>query len=285
MLLIFLILITFITTIAGCSDFQLKTKKGSILCGRNMDFIIPMKSQIMVFNRGTNMSSLAPDGSPGLQWNTKYGFVGVNAFHIDLIDEGMNEKGLTCGFLTQNGAAYPAVNPDRKNMSVAIMDLCMWVLGNFKTADEVIDNIVFLEIWGNKLPVLNVIMGLHVPIHDAYGKNIVIEFMHNKMQIYDSKLGILTNEPPLPVQINNLAQYMYLSPNITSHTTINGETINNAPNSGLHALPGGWSPMDRFVRMATLVRFVSAKLDIDNELLIATHILNSVYVISGMEIT
>jgi len=157
----------------------------------------------------------------------------------------------------------------------------MWVLGNFENVDEVVDNLVLLEIWGNKLPVLNVVMGLHVPIHDAYGNNIVIEFMHGKMQIYDNVLGVLTNEPPLPVQMNNLAQYMYLSPNITQQTTINGETITNAPNSGLHGLPGGWSPMDRFVRMATLLRFVS---ETDNGLLTATNILNSVSVTDGMEI-
>ncbi len=285
MLLICLFLITLTTNVCGCSDFQLKTTTGSILCGRNMDFMIPMKSQIMVFNRGTNMSSQAPDGSQGLQWTTKYGFVGINAFAIDLVDEGMNEKGLTCGFLVLNGATYPNVNPDRKNMSLAIMDLCMWVLGNFQSTQEVIENIILLEIWGNKLPVLNIVMGLHVPIHDVYGNNIVIEFMHNNMQIYsDYKLGVLTNEPSLPIQINNLAQYTHLSPNITLNTIINGQSINNGPNSGLHGLPGGWSPMDRFVRIATLVRFVHMTSNIDNALLAATHILDSVYAQDGMEI-
>src|SRR5438128_1482619 len=109
MLLICLALIILTTTVTGCSDFQLKTKRGSIMCGRNMDFMIPMKSQIIVFNRDTNMSSFAPDRSPGLQWTTKYGFVGINAFGIDIVDEGINEKGLTCGFLTLNGGTYPQV--------------------------------------------------------------------------------------------------------------------------------------------------------------------------------
>lgn len=282
------VLFTFIFTfVNGCSDFQLKTKSGSIMCGRTMDFMIPMKSQILVFNRGTNMSSFNPDGSPGLQWISDFGFVAINAFNIDLADEGMNEVGLTCGFLTLNGGSYPPMNPNKKNVSLAVMDFCMWVLSSFSTTQQVMDNINNVQIWGNTLPVLNIVMGLHVPIHDALGNNLVVEFMNNKVQVYNNPLGVLTNEPPLSYQLQNLAQYMYLSPNMTQQTTVNGFTLLNEPNSGLHGLPGGWSSTDRFVRLATLIRYVmvdNMNLPNDDALLTATHILNSVYATNGMEL-
>ena len=62
----------FVSYCLACSDFQLISDDGTIVCGRAMDFIMPMKSQILVFNRGMNMSSEAPDGFIGLQWTSKY---------------------------------------------------------------------------------------------------------------------------------------------------------------------------------------------------------------------
>lgn len=281
-----MLIVVMIATISGCSDFQFRSKTGSILCGRTMDFLMPMSSQVIVFNRGVNMSSVAPDGLKGLQWKSKYGFVGINAFGINLVDEGMNEKGLTCGFLVLDDSIYPPIDPSKNNVSLAIMDFCMWILSSFQTTSEVLSEINGVRVWGNRLPVLNIVMGLHVPIHDAFGNNLVIEFIEGEVKIYDNVLGILTNDPPLPYQLLNLAQNTHLSPNVTSTTTINNYTFTNTHSSGMHALPGGWTPMDRFVRIATLLRFAtetSAQQQFDG-LLIATHILDSVYVINGLEI-
>ena len=304
MLLNLIILFAFVLSTQACSDFQLKTKSG-ILCGRTMDFIIPMKSQVLVFNRDTEMSSMAPDGSVGLQWTSNYGFVGINAFHVELVDEGLNEVGLTCGFLVMNDSIYPPIVSGYNNVSLALTDLCMWVLSNFKNTDEVVSEMNNIRIWGNKVPVLNILMGLHVSIHDARGKNLVIEFINGEVKIYDNTLGVLTNDPPLPYQIQNLAQYTHLSPNISSTTTINGYTFKNGPNSGMHGLSGGYSPMDRYVRMATMLRFIQEdsesfsyinirgksnrkitqkEINQYNGLLAATRILDSVYVPSGLEI-
>jgi len=276
-----ILLLSFVTLTLGCSDFQFKTKN-KVLAGRTMDFIIPMQSQVIVFNRDLNMSSTAPDGSTSLQWTSKYGFVGINAFHINSVDEGMNEKGLTCGFLVLDSTVYPPIDPSKNNVSLAIMDFCVWVLGNFQTVSEVEAALSQsqIRVWGDKLPVLNIVLGLHIPIHDALGNNLVIEFLDGKIVTYNNILGILTNDPPLPYQYQNLEQYVYLSPNISQTVTINDYTFKAYSNAGLHLLPGSWSPMDRFVRLATLIRYVNE----DNGLLAVTHILDSVYVTNGMEI-
>lgn len=46
---------------------------------------------------------------------------------------------------------------------------------------------------------------MHVALHDAAGKNLVIEFIEGEVKIYDNPLGVLTNRPDFTWQINNLA--------------------------------------------------------------------------------
>lgn len=281
-ILIVLILVAFIIRSLACSDFQLKSKDGTIICGRTMDFIMPMHSKILVFNRGINHTSMAPDGSNGLKWRAKYGFVGVNAFDIQSVDEGMNEKGLTCGFLVLNETIYPPIVSNRNNISLAIMDFCTWVLSSFSSTQEVINGIKNIQIWGNKMPVLKIVMGLHIPIHDSFGNNIVIEFINGNINIHDNMLGILTNEPSFPYQLQNLEKYNGLSPNSSSSATINGYQIPSLVGSGLMGLSGSWSSMDRFVRMSTLIRYIENLDTSMNTILTATSILNSVFVPKGM---
>lgn len=268
----------------ACSDFQLRCQDGSIICGRAMDFIMPMKSQILVFNRGMNMSSKAPDGSTGLQWISKYGFVGINAYGIDLVDEGLNQVGLSCGILVLDGSEYPPIVEGQDNISIAIMDVCTWILGMFSNKDDVIEGIMSVRIWGNVMPPpIKIVMGLHIAIHDALGNNLVIEFLDGDIQYDSNPLGVLTNEPPLFYHLQNLGLYTGLSPYNPPNEIINGYKVQSS-GSGMKGIPGSWSPIDRFVRIATMVRYLNNLKTAMDGVLAATHILNSVYVPSGIAI-
>jgi choloylglycine hydrolase len=280
-----LFVIFFINCYLTCSDFQLKTDDGSIICGRAMDFILPMESQIRVFKRGMNMSSKAPDGSIGLQWTSKYGFVGINAFGVNLIDEGMNEQGLTCGFLVLNETIYPYVTKNYYNISIAIMDVCNWILGSFSNTKEIIDNIFSVSIWGNVMPPpINIVIGCHIAIHDARGRNLVIEFLDGRLYLAANPLGVLTNDPPLDYHLNNLILYNGLSPYTPKSIDINGFKVSGVGASGMQGIPGSWSSIDRFVRVATMVRYLDNLKTAMDGVLAATYILNSVYVAPGMAI-
>ena len=275
-------LLFFLSSCLGCSDFQLRTKDNAIICGRAMDFIMPMKSQILVFNRGMNMSSKAPDGTVGLQWVSKYGFVGINAFGINLADEGMNTEGLTCGVLMME-SSYPTVSPNDYNISLAVMDVCTWILGSFSNVAEVKTGINSVRIWGNVMPPpINIIMGLHTPIHDSLGNNLVIEFVNGRIHLHDHPLGILTNDPPLQYHLNNLILYNGLSSNSPLEATINGYKVMGKGGSGMQGIPGSWSSIDRFIRISTMVRYLNNLNTAMDGVLAATHILNSVYVPSGV---
>ena len=82
--------------------------------------------------------------------------------------------------------------------------------------------------------------------------------------------------------MQNLAQYNMLTPNTTTYSKINGVKINTVLGSGMHDLPGGWSSLDRFVRVATFVRYVAnVKTSIDG-IIAATHILDNVAATEGL---
>ena len=82
---------------------------------------------------------------------------------------------------------------------------------------------------------------------------IVVESMADGLHVYDNWSNVMTNEPPLPLQLENLAHYQALSPE---------EPVNRfAPTlplkvggrcTGAIGLPGDWSPWSRFVRAAFL---------------------------------
>lgn len=63
----------------------------------------------MPINSEINMSSFAPNGLKGLEWVSKYGSIGMNALNINDVDEGMNERGLTCEILVMYEMKYPPI--------------------------------------------------------------------------------------------------------------------------------------------------------------------------------
>lgn len=197
----------------------------------------------------------------------------------------MNEKGLICGYLVMNDTVYPTVDKDQYNNSLAVSDFCMWILGSFSSVGEVVRGHDRAYIWGNKVPVLNVVMPLHIPIHDAMGNNFVIEFINGKIFASVNKLGVLTNEPALNYQLKNLGAYNSLNPYPAGYANINGEIIPSTDSTGMDAIPGGWNSMARFVRIATLIRYISPIKTAQDAVLTANWILNSVYVPPGIAIT
>jgi choloylglycine hydrolase len=183
-----------------------------------------------------------------------------------------------------NDTVYPHINPNDYNNSLAITDFCMWVLSSFENVNDVVDALNHVNIWGNKVPVLNLLMKLHIPIHDAMGNNLVIEFINGKTVLYNNVLGVLTNEPPLNYHLTNIGSFNSLNPISPDPIIINGLTINPIPGTGLDAMSGGWSPTARFNRIATLIRFIKGINTAQDAVMAASWILNSVFVPNGIEI-
>lgn len=237
----------------ACTSFILKNKDGSYVYARTIEYgyVIPMK--VALTPRNHQFKGAGPDGviGSGLHWNGKYAFLGLRAYDMDIIGDGMNEKGLTGGMQNLPVAAYYQ-NPtgDDAKRSIASYQVIAYVLSNFANTDEVkaglpkifVNNSKFKE-WGND------VVKQHYQFHDTSGKSIVIEYVKGQLNIYDNPIGALANEPPFDWQMINLENYLNLSPVEIGTKTIGGVPFKpRSAGSGLHGLPGDFMSQSRFLR-------------------------------------
>ncbi|MDP8218378.1 MAG: linear amide C-N hydrolase, partial [Candidatus Theseobacter exili] len=154
-------------------------------------------------------------------------------------------------------------------------DLGLWMLCNFSTVAEVRKALPEIYVYGQFLKMLERIIPVHFAVHDPSGDSIVIEYTKGKLNIFDNKIGIMTNSPTYDWQLTNLSNYANLTNINVKSYDFNGETISPiGQGSGLLGLPGDWTPPSRFVRVAICVKFADPGKDASEAINTALHILN-----------
>jgi len=265
----------------ACTDFQVKAKDQSIVIGRSMEFPVDLHSRVVIVPRGRNFTSVNEKGVKGLSWTNKYGFLGIDAFGVkNSYVEGFNEKGLAFDALMFVGAKY---QPALSGTFVTISDLGSWIMGNFATVDEVEEALPKIMVAGIRLKEANGELYLHIALHDAKGKNLVIEFIDGQTKIYDNPVGVLTNRPDFSWQMNNLRNYINLDAHDKQGKMLNGYKIEpTGVGSGMLGLPGDWTPPSRFVKVAMCVDAALVPEDAQHAVNLAEHILNAVDIPKGV---
>lgn len=265
----------------ACSDFQVKAKDGTVVIGRSMEFPVDLHSNVVVFPRGMDFTSVDDKGNKGISWKNKYGFIGVDAFKIhNAYLDGFNEAGLSYEALMYTGAKY---QPALEGKFVTIIDFGSWVMGNFAAVDEVREALKGVNVSGISLKEANGQLYLHVALHDAGGKNLVIEFIDGKVNVYDNPLGVMTNRPDFPWQIDNLRNYINLDAHDRKDRMIGGFKIEpTGVGSGMLGMPGDWTPASRFVRLALCVDQALPVENAEEAVNLAQHILNTVDIPKGL---
>lgn len=268
----------------ACTDFVVKAKDGTLINGRSMEFAKPMASLAVAHPRGEALQSTAPGGQKGMSWTSKYGYVLITSWGNQGPNDGMNEKGLSLGFLWYPATKFPSVSKDESAKAVEILDAAAWLLGNFATVQEVKDSLGNVVIWGAKNPTLGGVPPLHIALHDAAGKNIVIEFNDGVMNVHDNPIGVLTNEPSFEWQITNLRNYANLTVTDVPPVKINGFTLSSTGHgAGLLGLPGDPTPPSRFVRTVLNTQLSLPAADAVGAVDLAEHILNAVDITKGVD--
>ncbi|MDD5035511.1 MAG: linear amide C-N hydrolase [Methylococcaceae bacterium] len=231
----------------ACSDAVLRGPPGIIASVRTMDFDVDLGSKFVYVPRGESWQTHAPNNQKGVTWTNRYGFVGLNALDLKTkFADGINEVGLSAATLWLETTQFPT-SPDPA-IALSIQDIVSWILGQYQSVSEVKAAIQNVVVWGEKSGEINAIPPLHVIVHDATGESLVLEWTRGKPSLYDgsnvkSFQGVMTNDPPYPKQVNNLARYKSLQ-------CI--DKPGKAKLRGLDGLPGDSEPTSRFVRLTKL---------------------------------
>jgi choloylglycine hydrolase len=266
----------------ACTDFVLQAQDGTFVGGRSLEFATELQSVLRIFPKKQRVISKSPDRKKGLEWITKYGYVGATALGMNFAFDGMNEVGLSFGYLWLPAITeYPTVAPEDRSKALDFTDFGSWVLGNFSSVAEVKEALKEVKIWGHPVPPLG-IAPVHAAIHDAKGNHLVVEFVGGKMQVYDNPISVLTNAPAFDWQLTNLQNYAHLDATNVDQITIRGVLVQSpGQGSGFMGIPGDWTPPSRFVKIATYLRFANGVASGADAVNFAEHLLNTVDIPQG----
>ncbi|MBU3622009.1 linear amide C-N hydrolase [Polynucleobacter sp. CS-Odin-A6] len=236
----------------ACSSFVLRSQDGNYVYGRTIEFGVALPTKLALYPRNHQYKGAGPDGviGSGLNWTGKNAVVGIQAMGMEIIADGLNEKGLTGGmlYLPVSSLYQSPTGADAKN-SIASYQVLNWVLSNFDNVADVKAGLQKIFVNNSNLAQWKGVVKMHYTFHDKTGKSIVVEYVDAKLNIYDNPIGALTNEPPFNWQLMNIENYLNLSPIEVGSKKIAGATFApRSAGSGLHGLPGDFMSQSRLLR-------------------------------------
>jgi len=261
----------------ACTGIRLIAKDGGVIAARTLEFGFDLHSEVMVIPAGTALVGSLPDGSKGISYKTKYGFLGADAEGLAAIVDGINDQGLYVGLFYFPGyASYAEATKDNAAHAMAPHEYANWLLGNFATIEEVeanFDKIVLVPV---VVEAIEQAAPVHFVVYDRSGKSVVIEPLNKSLRIYDNPLGVMTNSPTFDWHMTNLRNYVNLT--ATNVPPIDPGGIKLAQfgqGSGLRGLPGDFTPPSRFVRAVAFSQSAIPSDTASQAVLQAFHILNN----------
>lgn len=225
-----------------CTGIKVNYKDGCII-GRTMDYEVPINYNVLYFPREYNYCN----DLMGNPLYSKYKILGICFDNKDPLKDGINEHGLTgitnafSGFnLYEN-----KVNPGKINISS--LDYFTYALANYKSVEEVIEDLPNIHISSKDYRGENVISpDFHFMFTDSTKKSVVIEPKRRKLLYYENPYDVMTNSPGFESHVKRLKKHFELD---------NLDDFNSSKD-----LPGGYDPFSRFIKAFYLTRMnVKAK--------------------------
>ncbi|MCK9421556.1 MAG: linear amide C-N hydrolase [Bacteroidales bacterium] len=218
----------------ACSRVMYQGPNGMVLTARSMDWYENMRTNLWIFPRGMQRSGEA--GKNMLSWKSKYGSVVATGYDISSAD-GMNERGLAANLLWLSESEYPVW--DQKKPRLPISAWVQYVLDNFATVDEAVNNLKqeTFALFTLNVPGKPVMANLHLSLSDSTGDNAIFEYIGGKLVIHhDRSYQVMTNSPIFEKQMA-LDEYW---------KEIGGSVM----------LPGTNNAADRFVRASYYIHTI-----------------------------
>ncbi len=137
-IIVALLFIATSSDVTACTGVTLKAKDGAVVYGRTMEWgSFDLNSQVVIVPRGYKFTAHTPDKNPGVKWEGKYGFVGLDGLDFEVYLDGMNEKGLAVGGFYHPGfAEYQKYEPEKASESMGPGDVIAYLLSTCATVDE-----------------------------------------------------------------------------------------------------------------------------------------------------
>ncbi len=235
---------------SACTGITLHTTSGTTVTARTIEWAgNDLESRYSIVPRGYTQRSFTPGGTKdGMAFTARYGYVGLAVEQPEFVVEGINEAGLCAGlFYFPSYGEYERYSDDNRESTISDLQLVSWILGNFKSIDEMkreIYNIHIVTIDPRGSTV-------HWRITEPGGRQVVLEIVGKQLKFYENKLGVLTNSPGLDWHLTNLNNYVNLSAGAVPERRVGALSLSAfGGGSGLHGLPGDMTPPSRFVRAA-----------------------------------
>ena len=240
--------------------------------GRNLDYERSYGESVVITPRNWPLALRR-----GAVMENHYAMIGMAHMQdgFPLYYDAVNEKGLCIAGLNFVGnAVYHPPVAEREN--VAQFELIPWLLGRCATLTEARQLLEQVNITDTPFCTGLPAAQLHWMVADRTGC-LVVESVADGVRVYDDPAGVLTNNPPFPMQLFALNNYAQLSPEPPVNRfapELPLETYSRG--MGAMGLPGDLSSQSRFVR-AAFVRANSVSGDGEAESLSQLfHILGSV---------
>lgn len=213
--------------------------------------------------------------------NEHYAIIGIatTANDYPLYFEAVNEHGLClAGLNFPNNAHYFPHIAQKDNISP--FELIPWLLGTCKNMEEAESKLASINLWNEPFSKQYPLSPLHWLLCDRT-KALTIESTEEGLRIYNNPIGVLTNNPPFPYHLHNLANYMAL----TNEPPRNNQPIPLTPYSlgmGSFGLPGDMSSGSRFIKAAFTKLHSVCEPEENSAVNQFFHILGSVYQQRGL---
>merc|ERR1712176_1138980 len=129
-------------------------------------------------------------------------------------------------------------------------------------------------------------LGFHWAIADKHGQSIVLEFQEGKPRIYRNTVGVMTNDPFFPWQVENLNSYSFLRPELKEK-----DNAISVDASEILDYPANWLPNGKTVvpfnmghgfNLGGIPGDASPPSNLTEYLVLATGLLNSVFIPLGV---
>lgn len=254
------------TLFTNCTAVKLTSKSGRPYWFRTCDIggdIWAGGAHIVSFPQGGSFALTGREGP----LPARHAILGITHNTLDswLLD-GVNSAGLTGGLLAlYEGTSRFVAEADKEG--IMGMELVTYLLATCASTEEVAEVVRGLQL-------LDVPMGegktvaatMHAMFTDPSGRCVILEAADSarpgELTVYPKNLGLMTNSPPYPQQLQNLSWYLSQSPewrwgkDTPPELRMNGMTVRpdaQAPHFSVSGIfPASYASCDRFIRMAML---------------------------------